>query len=103
MKHVEFNKVGCKLTLHGKTGSRKILLVHSVPLIKAWLERHPSKDNPEAWLWCGIGYTNKNSMLTHQSLKKILVECARRAGIKKHVYPHLFRHSRATELAKKTN
>ncbi|MEM2756817.1 MAG: hypothetical protein QXM89_05605, partial [Candidatus Bathyarchaeia archaeon] len=37
----------------------------------------------------------------HQALKKILVECAQRAGIKKKVYPHLFRHSRATELAKK--
>jgi site-specific recombinase XerD len=101
IKHLEFNQIGCKLTLYGKTGSRKILLINSVPLIKAWLEKHPDKDNLEAFLWCGIGYANKEQILSHQSLKKILVECAARAGIKKRIYPHLFRHSRATELAKK--
>ncbi|MEM0003292.1 MAG: site-specific integrase [Thermoproteota archaeon] len=101
IKNVEFNDIGCKITLHGKTGSRKIPLIHSTPLIKAWLENHPGKDNPEAYLWCGLGYANKGEMLSHQALKKILVECAQRAGIRKKVYPHLFRHSRATELAKK--
>jgi len=101
LKHLEFNNVGCKVTLYGKTGSRKILLVHSVPLIKAWLKNHPDKDNPEAYLWCGVGYANKGKMLSHQALKKILVECSERAGIKKKIYPHLLRHSRATELAKK--
>ena len=101
IKNVEFNDMGCKITLHGKTGSRKIPLIHSTPLIKAWLENHPGKDDPEAYLWCGLGYANKGEMLSHQALKKILVECAQRAGIKKKVYPHLFRHSRATELAKK--
>ncbi|MGB9760206.1 MAG: tyrosine-type recombinase/integrase [Thermoproteota archaeon] len=101
IRHLEFNEIGCKITLHGKTGSRKIPLVHSTHLIKAWLEKHPDKDNPEAYLWCGLGYANKGEMLSHQALKKILVECASRAGVKKKVYPHLFRHSRATELAKK--
>lgn len=101
IKNLEFNDIGCKITLHGKTGSRKIPLVHSTPLIKAWLENHPDGDNPEAYLWCGVGYANKGEMLSHQALKKILVECAQRAGIRKKVYPHLFRHSRATELAKK--
>lgn len=101
IKHLEFNDVGCKVTLHGKTGSRKIPLIHSTPLIKAWLEKHPDKDNHEAYLWCGVGHANRGEMLSHQALKKILVECAQRAGIKKKVYPHLFRHSRATELAKK--
>lgn len=38
--------------------------------------------------------------LGEDGLKRVLTTTAKRAGIKKKIFPHLFRHSRATHLAK---
>ncbi|MHA1333088.1 MAG: hypothetical protein ACTSPL_03325 [Candidatus Odinarchaeia archaeon] len=40
------------------------------------------------------------SRLSYTSLSKILKKTAWKAGVKKRVYPHKFRHSKLTELAK---
>jgi len=100
IKHIEKNDYGLKIMLYGKTGSRRILLISSASLLSEWLEVHPEKDNPEAWVWCGIGYTNKGKMLSYPATKKLIKDLCLKIGIKVRIYPHLFRHSRATELAK---
>lgn len=100
IKHVVFDKYGALVMLQGKTGMRRVRLVASVPALSAWLDVHPFKDDKEAWLWVGTSPTNRNERLSYAGLNKLLNELAKKAGVKKAVNPHNFRHSRATELAK---
>ena len=100
IKHVVFDKYGALVMLQGKTGMRRIRLVASVPALSAWLDVHPFKDDKESWLWLGTSTLNRNERLSYAGLVKLLNDLAKKAGIKKPVNPHNFRHSRATELAK---
>jgi len=93
---VDFDQYGARISISGKTGQRIIRLVESVPYLKLWINSHPYKDNPDAPLW--LSYRKKE--LSISRLENLLRTLARRAGLKKRVYPHLFRHSRLTELAK---
>ncbi len=43
----------------------------------------------------------KWAQIDRQTLERILDRTAHKAGFKKNIYPHLFRHSRLTELAPK--
>jgi len=89
-----------RITVHGKTGMRRVPLLDSTPYLVEWLDDHPFKDEPSAPLWVGIGNPGRGKRLEYGALRKMLREIARRAGIKKDVNPHNFRHSRATFLAK---
>jgi hypothetical protein len=44
--------------------------------------------------------TGRKKTLTYQYTKNHLAKIAKRAGIKKHITPHLFRHSRVTNMLK---
>jgi integrase len=37
-----------EVLVNGKTGSRHIPLIQSIPYIKDWLANHPSRNNPNA-------------------------------------------------------
>jgi hypothetical protein len=62
------------------------------------LNLHPGKDNPESPLWIPIRVKNKIIPYRYQSLRTLVKRIACRAGIKKRIYPHLFRHTRVTHL-----
>ncbi|MEM0116955.1 MAG: tyrosine-type recombinase/integrase [Conexivisphaerales archaeon] len=47
----EFDEMGAKIRVHGKTGSKVVRLIASAPLLARWIDEHPEKDNPNAWLW----------------------------------------------------
>jgi ribosomal protein L37E len=47
----------------------------------------------------GLSNRNKNELLEYPGVQMFLKKLARRAGIKKRVNPHSFRHARATHLA----
>jgi site-specific recombinase XerD len=83
---------GHTLSLNGKTGSRQILVVASAPALSFWLECHPSLDS-QSPLWMQLEGTEP---LGYSGILAMLERVARRAGVKKRVYPHLFRHSRVT-------
>ncbi len=95
IKHISFETHGARLTIHGKTGTRKILVIYSSPYLQQWINMHPHNDNPDAYLWSNP----KGNLLSYTRIAKILKQSAKRAGIKKRIYPHLLRHSRATQLA----
>lgn len=95
LKHISFEEYGARLTISGKTGMRKILVVSSSPFLQKWINEHPKNDNPEACLW----HNPQGEFLCYNRIAIILKKAARRAGIKKRVHPHLLRHSRATQLA----
>ncbi|MDK2463237.1 MAG: tyrosine-type recombinase/integrase, partial [Candidatus Korarchaeota archaeon] len=82
--------------VEGKTGSRRVLVVASVPYLKAWLNAHPNPDNPAAPLW--QAYANSPPP-RYGAICQILRRAAQAAGVRKRVNPHNFRHSRATYLA----
>jgi len=104
LKHVSFDKYGAVLRVTGKTGDRRIRLVASTLSLQGWLSEHPCKNDPEAYLWCKLPTQNnpkfKNSYLSYGFVGRLLNELALKAGIKKAVNPHAFRHSRATFMAK---
>ncbi len=100
VKHVQFDDVGTRLTLKGKTGMRRILLVDSTPYLAEWLSSHPKRGRPDAPLWVGIGTVGRDEPLQYAALRKLLATLAGKAGVKKGSNPHNFRHSRATALAK---
>jgi integrase len=53
------NKQYAEVLVNGKTGSRHIPLIQSIPYIKEWLSNHPSRNNPNSPLFVGLG---RNSM-----------------------------------------
>ena len=99
IKHVAFNNDITRITIQGKTGMRRIPLIDSTPYLAEWVENYPLKNNPNAPLWISIGTTNRNQSLQYYACRKMLQEIGKKAGIKKDINPHNFRHSRATFLA----
>jgi len=98
-KNIHFDSHGAIVTVRGKTGSRNIRLIWCVPYLATWIDNHPFKNDPEASLWVNVGTRNHHAAICYANFRKIVLEIAKKAGIKKRVHPHLFRHSRATFMA----
>jgi integrase len=101
IKHVSFDEHGAVLTVDGKTGMRRVRLIYSVPNLATWINLHPFKSNAEAPLWIEIRKTREPLLMgmSYGSANNLIKRIACKAGIRKRVYSHLFRHSRATALA----
>jgi integrase/recombinase XerD len=58
IKDIVFKVVGSKqyaeVLVNGKTGSRHIPLINSIPYVKDWLDDHHLKSNPNAHLMCSM-------------------------------------------------
>jgi len=102
VNNVTFDEYGAIIIVDGKTGSRRIRLISSVPDLKAWLNTHPKKNevNASLSLFYSFARNCKFNPLGCNTLDFIVSDVAKRAGITKRIYPHLFRHTRATHLAK---
>jgi integrase len=97
---VAFDEYGARIRVHGKTGERIVRLITSAPLLAKYLEDHPKRDDPEWPLWIHYGVRNRHGPLSYTAVRKMLKGVAKRAGIRKRIYPHMFRHSAATRDAK---
>ena len=100
IKHATLDSNGAVIMVDGKTGQRRVRIIHSVPRLLNWLNHHPARTDPEAFLFVSIGSKNYSKQLCYESVSNMLKEVAQKADIRKRVNPHLFRHSRATFLAK---
>ncbi len=100
IKSVSFDQYGAQLIVNGKTGSRRVRIAASAPALSTWLDNHPGRDNPDSPVWISTGSTNWGQPLTYPSVLSMLKKLKSRAGLAKRIYPHLFRHTRATFLAK---
>jgi len=102
IKHVQLDQYGANLLVDGKTGSRKIRIVLSVPYLTKWINVHPMKDDPEAPLWIFISMANSfGKPMTYSGFNNILRKRVRQAGLTKRIYSHIFRHKEITEMASK--
>ncbi|MGD0424543.1 MAG: site-specific integrase [Candidatus Bathyarchaeia archaeon] len=99
IKHVQFDSLGAHLMFSGKTGDRRVRVIPSAPALSQWLLDHPGRENPDSPLWIAIGDRNSGDPLLYFAARALLRRLAKRAGIKKKVNPHAFRHSRASFLA----
>lgn len=100
IKHITFDEFGAIMRVNeGKTGMRRVRLVASVPYLANWIENHHFKGNLDAPLWIKIGAINQDEIVHYENARRIIKTLAKKAGINKRVHPHLFRHSRATDLA----
>ncbi len=96
---IEDRKNGRKVVISGKTGSRRLPLVESVPHLNHWLNQHPNPTK-NAPLWCKIQQGGPDDQLGYRYIRdKILKKSMKEAGIEKPSNPHHYRHSRASYLA----
>jgi integrase len=100
IKHVKFDQIGAIISVDGKTGARNIRIVKSVPHLVQWLELHNWKDNPNAPLWPVINAGRRcGQLLEGSTWRAQLRQTLKRTGIKKRLFPNLFRHTAATNAA----
>ena len=93
--NISFDKYGIQMHVFGKTGSRRIRLVNSSFLLKTFIETHSCKLDKNSYLWLD----RNQKPLKYSTFKKAIQRAFQRAGIQKRCNPHMFRHSRATEMA----
>lgn len=99
IRNVQFDDYGAVLLVSGKTGDRRVRVIASAPKLSSWIENHPLSEDPNAPLWVSFSTRNKHQNLSYAATKLMLKKVGKKAGVKKRIYPHLFRHSRATFLA----
>ena len=58
------NRQYAEVLVNGKTGSRHIPLIQSIPYIKEWLSNHPSRNNPNSPLFIGMSRHSMGKELT---------------------------------------
>ncbi len=82
---------------HGKGDQFRVIPIRDcVPYLNQWLQVHPQRENPRAWL-----FPSQQSQENHfgpGSTYTMIRRQAAKAGIEKRVYVHLMRHSRLTDL-----
>jgi len=115
IKNIQFDNKGVILYIpQSKTGRRRVRLTgkHTKEFL-GWLDNHPFKDDPEAFVWTSISGNSKNKQLTYVGVEILLKRLAVKSGlgrweggndknlgkyVGRRVNPHNFRHGRATEL-----
>jgi len=84
-----------------KSRPRVNTLIDSFVYLQEYMNRHPFRGNGEAPLFVNLSNAQFGRALLYQGLTSIIRTSRKRARISKKIHPHLFRHSRATELARK--
>jgi integrase len=77
------NKQYAEVLVNGKTGSRHIPLIQSIPYVKDWLSNHPSRNNPNSPLFLGHARNSMGKQLTINGLYGIY------KGYKEKFFPKL--------------
>jgi len=92
---IKIDQTGVIINVTFKTGiPRYIRLVMSKEYLVKWKSDYPKEITEDAYVFL----TENNNQLTHGAVSRQIGRLARRAGIEKHLTPHIFRHSRITHL-----
>lgn len=95
---VNITDYGAVLESTGKTGRQPVILTWSTAYLTQWLNNHPFKNNPDIPLFPNLSKA-RPTQLSYAGARKAFKECVARAGIKKRVWLHLFKHISSTEDA----
>lgn len=98
-KDISFDQYGAVINVTGKTGPRRVRLVTSAPYLQDYLNKHENNQILDSFIWTTMA--GDKHLLSYARLSELIKRAAKRAGIKKRIHAHLFRHSRATFLANK--
>jgi integrase/recombinase XerD len=92
IKDVEYrqvdNKQYAEVLVNGKTGTRHLPLIDSLPYIKEWINEHPQRSNKNAYLICTMIRKNVGGKLSRDSLTHIYSR-----DYKQNYFPMLLRDS----------
>jgi integrase/recombinase XerD len=86
-KHVRMDSIGAVIIVEGKTGMRRVRVIEAALILDEWISEGSFQQDEPIF------------PISYAAFRKRLQVLAARAGIDKRIYPHLFRHSRATFLA----
>lgn len=93
---VKFTDWNVTVNVNNKTGKpRFIPLIIARPYLAQWKNDYPYLITDDGYVFLTNG---RHEQLQYNGLKKQLNLIAKRAGIEKHITPHIFRHSRITHL-----
>jgi len=81
-----------------KKHKRGVRVVFSSSYLAEWLNDHPLKEDPDAPLWIKMTGKDRLKPINYDDIRRQLKRIAERAGVGKRIYPHLFRHTKATRL-----
>ncbi|CAG0962408.1 hypothetical protein METP3_00917 [Methanosarcinales archaeon] len=104
IKGVEFNQNGAIIYMSTTSQNLKTTKPKPVPLtwstgfLNQWLSIHPCKDDPDGPLWVNLKGQHRNKAMSYNKLRKVLESAAEKAGIKKRIFFHLFRHQGVTDM-----
>lgn len=94
-----FDQYGAKITVSGKTGVRVVRIVgDSTIYLREWLKNHPDRDNAKAPLFTRLDGEIRERM-DYEQVHALFRKVSKRSDINRRIYPHLFRHTRATLLS----
>jgi len=98
IEDVKFDRDLVRLYIkHPKVGRpRYVTCLKAIPYLRTWISVHPLRENPKAPLF--VELKGEPERLSYDAIFRAIKRTAKRAGIKKRVHPHLFRHQVATEL-----
>ncbi len=97
-KDVDLSGKVAHITVNGKTGMRQIPIMLSAPVMAQYLEHMRDKKAADP-LWWNLAQSHIKGPLDGAGVRKMLNVVAKAAKLEKHVYPHLLRHSRASNYA----
>lgn len=72
--------------VNGKTGTRHLPLIDSLPYLKDWLDQHPQRNNPNGYLICSMDRKNFAGRMTRQGIRTIYKR------YKDHYFPKLLKN-----------
>lgn len=75
-----------------KSKKRPVPVINSVPFIVEWLNQHPDRKNPNAFLFSH----KRNGKILQYSQRGLQLIIQRNNNLTKRIYPHLFRHTSAS-------
>ena len=114
------NKQYAEVLVNGKTGTRHLPLIDSLPYIKQWLDHHPHRNNREAYFICSLNHKTFAQQMKPRGLQfmyehyrdryfpKLLHDPATPKEDKQHIQelllkpwnPYVRRHSSLTQKSK---
>ena len=86
------------ITEHGKEGTGFLRIIDSYQYLSEWLNQHPQKDNPEAYLFITTGKTNRNKQMRPITANKYIKQRCKEIGLNKPITLYSLKRNGVTFL-----